>query len=195
MAFSISVNEMANKTRKCATYVLRTLRTLGNFAATIFFFLKMCDAHIKPMLFFGSEIGRWRSASQWRRSILLPSGKKKKKCFNVIPETPNDMVYGEIGLFPLYVLYSTSCIKYWLRLTTMGTVKLPRKADNMLLLVHNSDMFCLASQLPQVLEKKSICVCMGESSDTESTRCCQGIYAKTYWLPQAKLARARPSRS
>ena len=63
------------------------------------------------------------------------------------------MVYGETGPFPLYVLSYTSCIKYWLRLSTMDTARLPRKAYNMLLSVLNCGQFCWASRMHQVLYK------------------------------------------
>ena len=75
----------------------------------------------------------------------------EKKLLNISPRTPNDMVYGETVRFPLYVLSYTSCIKYWLRLTTMDTARLPRKADNMLLSVHDSGKFCWASRVHHFL--------------------------------------------
>ena len=65
-----------------------------------------------------------------------------KKLLNVSPRTFNDMAYGETGRFPLYVHSYTACIKYWLRLTTMDNSRLPRKAYNMLLLLHNSSAGC-----------------------------------------------------
>ena len=76
-----------------------------------------------------------------------------KKLLNVSPRTPIDMAYGETGRFPLYVHSYTACIKYWLRLTTMDISRLPRKAYNMLLLLHNSGKFCWVSQVHQVLYK------------------------------------------
>ena len=48
-----------------------------------------------------------------------------KKLLNVSPRIPNNMVYKETGHFPLYILSYTSCIKYWLRLITMDTTRLP----------------------------------------------------------------------
>ena len=68
---------------------------------------------------------------------------------NVSPRTPN----GETGRFPVCVHSYTACIKYWLCLTTMDISRLPRKAYNMLLLLHNSGKFCWASQVHQVLYK------------------------------------------
>ena len=70
-----------------------------------------------------------------------------KKLLNVSPRTPSDMTYGETGRFPLYVHSYTVCIKYWLCLTRMDISRLPQKAYSMLLLVHDTEKFCWASQV------------------------------------------------
>ena len=147
MTFSNALNEMANKARKGVTDIFRTLWRLGDFSAPIFF--KMFDAQIKPMLLYGSEIWglkEYKSVEKVHTFAL-------KKLLNVSPRTPNDMAYGETGRFPLYVHSYTACIKYWLRLTTMDISRLPRKAYNKLLLLHNSGKFCWVSQVRQVLYK------------------------------------------
>ena len=74
-----------------------------------------------------------------------------KKLFNVSPRTPNDMVYGETGRYPLYICAYVSCIKYWLRLTRMDETRFPRKAYSMLLLLHENGKFCWASQVRKTL--------------------------------------------
>ena len=73
-----------------------------------------------------------------------------KKRLNVSPRTPSDMVYGETVCFPLYVLSYMSGVKYWLLLTTMDIVRLPRKAYNILLSLHNSGSFCWALRVHRV---------------------------------------------
>ena len=109
----------------------------------------MFDVQIKPMLLYDSEIWGLKEF----KSVEKVHTFALKKLLNVSPRTPNDMVYGETGRFPLYVLSYTSCIKYWLRLTTMDTARLPGKAYNMLLSVHNSGQFSWASRVHQVLYK------------------------------------------
>ena len=106
----------------------------------------MFDAQIKPMLLYGSEIWGLKE----NRSVEKVHTFALKKLLNVNPRTPKDIVYGETGGFPLYVLSYTSCVKYWLHLTTIDTGRLPRKAYNMLLSVHNSGQFCWASRVHHV---------------------------------------------
>ena len=39
-----------------------------------------------------------------------------KRFLNVSIRTPNDLVYGETGRYPLYVNIYVKCIKYWLKI-------------------------------------------------------------------------------
>ena len=48
-----------------------------------------------------------------------------KRYLGVDRKTPNDLVYGEIGMF--------RCIRYWLKLTRMDEYRLPLRAYKMLL--------------------------------------------------------------
>ena len=127
---------------------------------------KMSDPQIKPLLLYGSEI--W-SLNEYK-SVEKVHTFALKKLLNVSPRTPNDMAYGETGRFSLYVHSYTACIKYWLRLTTLDISRLPRKAYNMLLLLHNSSKFCWASQVHQVLYKFGFGF-VWENQGTYSARC------------------------
>ena len=99
MTFSNAVDETANKARKGVIDILRTLWRLGALSATIF--LKMFDDQMKPMLLNDSEI--WGLKEY--RSVEMVHTFALKKLLNVSPRTPKDMVYGETGRFPLYILF------------------------------------------------------------------------------------------
>jgi hypothetical protein len=99
------------------------------------------------MLLHGSEIWGLQQHTEIEKVHLFAL----KKLLNVSPKTPNDMVYGETGRHPLYVFTYISCIKYWLRLTSMENFRLPKKAYNMQLALHNSGKVCWVSQVREVL--------------------------------------------
>jgi len=42
--------------------------------------------------------------------------------------TPNDLVYGDTGRYPIVINSVIRCIKYWLKLVKMPDLRLPRKA-------------------------------------------------------------------
>ena len=46
-------------------------------------------------------------------------------------QTPNVAVLGKCGRFPLFVIYYTKCVKYWLKLLTTENGELPKSAYNM----------------------------------------------------------------
>ena len=54
-----------------------------------------------------------------------------KRFLGVGLRTPNDIIYGEFGRFPIYLNSYVKCIRYWLKLTRMEQSKLPFKACKM----------------------------------------------------------------
>ena len=46
--------------------------------------------------------------------------------------TPNDLVYGETNMYPIFVNSAVRCIRNWLKLTRMEASKLPNKAYKIL---------------------------------------------------------------
>ena len=56
-----------------------------------------------------------------------------KRYLGVDRRTPNDLVYGDVGRFPIQINASVRCIKYWLKLTCMDDHRLLLGAYKMLL--------------------------------------------------------------
>ena len=55
-----------------------------------------------------------------------------KKFLCVDKRTPNDLVYGELGRYPIYINSKVRCIRYWLKLLQMNENRLPFRAYKML---------------------------------------------------------------
>ena len=55
-----------------------------------------------------------------------------KKFLSVDVRTPNDLVYGETGRYPIYVNSAVQCLRYWLKLIEMDLSRIPKKAYAML---------------------------------------------------------------
>ena len=63
-------------------------------------------------------------------------------------ECMNDMVYGETGQTPICLDAKISSLRFWIRLTRMENAeRLPRKAYNMVVNIHNNGKQCWASSL------------------------------------------------
>ena len=92
-------------------------------------FLKIFDAQVQPIL-YGAEIWGLDSSSSVIDNVHLFG---LKRYLGVDRRTPNDLVYGEVGRFPIQMNVSVCCIRYWLILARMHEHRLPLRAYKMLL--------------------------------------------------------------
>ena len=51
-----------------------------------------------------------------------------KQFLNVGVQTPNKMIYGDLGRYPMFVTFAIGCVRYWLRIVNLSDEKLPKKA-------------------------------------------------------------------
>jgi len=91
-------------------------------------FLKLFDAQIVPVLLYASEIWGVSEFEEMEKVHLYAC----KRLLNVGSRTPNQMVYDALGRYPLFVLASTRCVSYWLRLCTLPSDRFASMAYSML---------------------------------------------------------------
>ena len=96
----------------------------------LFFLLKIFDAQVQPIVLYGAEIWGLDSSSSVIDNVHLFG---LKRYLGVDRRTPNDLVYGEVGRFPIQINASVRCIRYWLKLIRMDEHRLPLRAYKMLL--------------------------------------------------------------
>ena len=92
--------------------------------------VKIFDAQVQPVVPYGAEIWGLESSSSVIDNVHLFG---LKRCLGVDRRTPNDLVCGEVGRFPIQINASVRCIRYWLKLTLMEEHRLPLRAYKMLL--------------------------------------------------------------
>jgi hypothetical protein len=83
-------------------------------------FFKLFDAQAQSIVQYGAEI--------WGHEIEKLHLFAMKRFLPVERRTPNDLIYGELGRFPIYLNSYVKCIKYWLKLVHMNENRLPLKA-------------------------------------------------------------------
>ena len=81
-------------------------------------FLKVFDSKIQSVLLYSSEIWGLHRLDGIERVHLMAC----KRYLGVPIRIPNEMVYGELGRFPLFVASYVRCVKYWS--TANGTYKI-----------------------------------------------------------------------
>ena len=93
---------------------------------------KLFDAQIVPSLFYAAQIWGYRENRLIERLHLYA----RKVIINVPTVTPNDMMYGELGSYPLYIEAAAECIQYWFRVLKQPAARYPKMAYQSLLTLH-----------------------------------------------------------
>jgi hypothetical protein len=105
--------------------VVEILRTLWNLGSTdISLFFKLFDAQVKPMLLYAAKVWGY-TRPQVVETVLMFAC---KSFLSVTLKTPNVMIYGDLGRFPLYVDGILSMIRYWFKIQYMTPCRLPKQA-------------------------------------------------------------------
>ena len=91
---------------------------------------KIFDTKIQPILLYASELwGVLTKDNNRTENVHLFAC---KRFLNVAARTPNRMVYGELGRYPLQINCYIRVIKYWFRLLKMDPERLPNQAYHIL---------------------------------------------------------------
>ena len=122
-----AVGDLAAKAKIRTSQILKCLWRLGNVPRNVF--LKMYDAQTLPILMYGSELWGFQQFSVIEKAHMFAC----KRFLNVSVQTPNKMIYGDLGRYPMFITSAIRCVKYWLRITNLPDERLTKKAYNMLL--------------------------------------------------------------
>ena len=122
MSVNNALEELAGRAKCKVVEILKTMWSLGNMDPSLFF--KLFDAQVKPMLLYSAEIWGLTKYKTIESAHLFAC-----KSFLQVPlKTPNAMVYGELGRYPLYVDSTIRAMKYWFKLRNLPQTRLPKQA-------------------------------------------------------------------
>eukprot|EP00745_Piridium_sociabile_P018413 TRINITY_DN27645_c0_g1_i3.p1 TRINITY_DN27645_c0_g1~~TRINITY_DN27645_c0_g1_i3.p1 ORF type:complete len:295 (+),score=15.40 TRINITY_DN27645_c0_g1_i3:814-1698(+) len=122
LSMNLACEEYAGRAKGKILDLMKTMWSLGNLDACVFF--QLFDAQIKPMLMYASEIWGIMRNSVIESAHLFAC----KTLLSINVKSSNYMVYGETGRYPLFIESTISCIKYWLKLNTMPNTRFPKQA-------------------------------------------------------------------
>ena len=83
----------------------------------------MYDAQILPILMYGSELWGFQQFAVTEKAHMFAC----KRFLNVSVQTPNKMIYGDLGRHPMFITSAVQCVKYWLRITNLPDEMLPKR--------------------------------------------------------------------
>eukprot|EP00745_Piridium_sociabile_P022013 TRINITY_DN34072_c0_g1_i3.p1 TRINITY_DN34072_c0_g1~~TRINITY_DN34072_c0_g1_i3.p1 ORF type:complete len:362 (+),score=-8.76 TRINITY_DN34072_c0_g1_i3:191-1276(+) len=131
LSFTFACQDLVSKGKRAVMKILQLLYKFENDSVKLFF--KLFDAQAQPIVQYGAEIWGLESGHEVDKLHLFAM----KRFLHVDGRTPNDLIYGELGRFPIYLNSYIKCISYWLKLVRMNEHRLPaiayktlRKLDN-----------------------------------------------------------------
>ncbi|MCB4773617.1 MAG: hypothetical protein LGB05_08370, partial [Sulfurovum sp.] len=95
------------KGKKAVFHLCKALTRLKDMTRQTFF--KIFDIKIQPILMYASEIWGTVRLDGIEKVHMMAC----KRFLGVPLRTPNKMVYGELGRYPLFVNSTLRCLKYW----------------------------------------------------------------------------------
>ena len=110
------------KGKKTVFHFYKALMRLKNMTRQTFF--KIFDIKIQPQLMYASEIWETERLDNIERVQMIAY----KRFLGIPQKTPNKIVSGEVGRYPLFVNSTLRCLKYWLRVLKMEDSRIPKQA-------------------------------------------------------------------
>ena len=121
------------------------MRNLNELSYKVFF--QIFDTKVQPILMYSAELWGSQRLETVERVHLLAC----KQFLGVPRLTPNKIVYGDLGRYPMYIISYIRVLKYWFKLLSMPLDRLPRQAYDMLLGLDEKGKQCWASKVRNML--------------------------------------------
>ena len=126
LSFSYACQDLMSRAKKAVLGILHSMFKFQNNSVDVF--IKLFDTQVQPIVQYGAEIWGIDKGREIEKVHMFAI----KRFLHVHGRTPNDIVYGELGRFPMYVNSYVACARYWLRLLRMEEHRLPFKCYRML---------------------------------------------------------------
>ena len=144
LSSSVALASLSMKGKTAVVQAMRPLKRLKCLSPNVIF--QVFDVQIQPILLYGAEIWGASKCEEIEKIHLY----MLKSFLNVPSRTPNLMIYGDTGRYPLYVQAILRCVKYWLRILGMDSKRYPKKVYEMMIHTNNSND-CWAKRIKNIL--------------------------------------------
>eukprot|EP00745_Piridium_sociabile_P032434 TRINITY_DN5471_c0_g1_i2.p1 TRINITY_DN5471_c0_g1~~TRINITY_DN5471_c0_g1_i2.p1 ORF type:complete len:1139 (-),score=92.24 TRINITY_DN5471_c0_g1_i2:303-3719(-) len=138
-------DHLVTKGKKAVMLLNRTFSKYKEMTDKTYFII--FDAKIKSILLYSSEIWGYQRLDSIEKVHLMAC----KRFLGVPSRTPNKMVYGDLGRYPIFVNSLVSCIRYWIRLLNMEQNRIPKMAYLMLLSLDSGGKDCWVTKIRDIL--------------------------------------------
>ena len=115
-SFQASIKHNCEQAAKAMFLLIRKMKTLDLSVDTQ---IELFDKMIKPILLYGSEIWGYSNVKPIERIHV----KFLKSIFNLKQSTPNVMLYGEFGVYPIEIDIKVRLISFWSKVAETDSLK------------------------------------------------------------------------
>lgn len=122
LSVNVALENIAVKGKKKVLEILKSLWNIGCNDIKVFF--KLFDLQVQPALTYAAEVWGFQEVKDIEAVHMYAC----KKFLAVTQKSPNTLVLGELGRYPLYINTIIKAIKFWLRLVTLDDDRLPKAA-------------------------------------------------------------------
>ena len=133
-SFASSKKHIAEQANKASFALMKKIRNLD---LPIDIQIDLFNKTVKPILLYGCEIwgiGNNETLERIQRKFF-------KHALNLKKSTPSNMLYGELGITPLYIDIQTRIVSFWSKLIENDTVKLTSSVYQIMLELHDTGKF------------------------------------------------------
>ena len=123
---NVPLVDFASRGKAGLIQICRSLNKLAYVVPDLFF--KIFDCQIQPILLYASELWGLGKTSIIETVHLYGL----KRFLNVSMKTPNIMVYGDTGRYPLSFNAAMRVAEYWIKIFSMVEERLPKRTYRML---------------------------------------------------------------
>jgi hypothetical protein len=145
LSFNLGTSHLVAKGKKAVYLICQAFQNCREMSPETFF--RIFDSKVQSILLYSSEIWGYQRLECIEKVHMLAC----KRFLGVPLKTPNKMVYGELGRFPLYINSTVRCLKYWFRLLQMDPQRFPKQAYAMLILQDQNGKRCWATEIRELL--------------------------------------------
>lgn len=142
---NIATDDFVSRAKRGIVQIASALRSYGCFSCKIFF--KLFDTQILPSVLYASELWGWKENKKIEKVHLYAC----KLFINVPARTPNDMIYGELGRFPLFIEAAARCVHYWLKVLKQDNTRYSKMAYMSLFNLHEKGHINWVTQVKSLL--------------------------------------------
>ena len=147
LSFNLGTAELVTKAKRALQILFKAFQACKGMTQATFF--RIFDSKVQSILFYSSELWGFQRLDNLEKVHLLAC----KRFLGVPLKTPNKIVYGELGRYPIYISTSIRCIKYWFKILKMPDHRLPKQAYKMMLTQDDNGKKCWVSHIKELLSK------------------------------------------